>query len=115
MAAWVKEEENASEHGQRKREAEEADKVKVAPGVTVESLRRFTPALIRPIPRTPQSASTVAMEKPETPRVYGVSCRCYAFGCKCEIVAIRGGYRMARGWRHTKNSLYRVPFYHFLA
>ena len=26
------------------------------------------------------------------------------------------GYRMARGWRHTKNSLYRVPFsYLFLA
>ena len=35
MAAWVKEEENASEHRQRKRETEEADKVGVAPGVTV--------------------------------------------------------------------------------
>ena len=31
MAAWVKEEEKASEHRQRKREAEEADKVEVAP------------------------------------------------------------------------------------
>ena len=37
--AWVKKEEKASEHRQRKREAEEADKVEVAPpGVTVESL-----------------------------------------------------------------------------
>ena len=41
MAAWVKEEENASKHRQRKREAEEADKVEVAPGVTLASLRRF--------------------------------------------------------------------------
>ena len=40
MAAWVKEEENASDQRQ-KREAEEADKVDVAPGVTVASLRRF--------------------------------------------------------------------------
>ena len=29
------------------------------------------------------------IEKPETLRVR--SCRCYAFGCKCEIVAILGG------------------------
>ena len=48
MAAWVKEEETASEHRQRKREAEEADKVEVAPGVTVASLRRFGAALIGP-------------------------------------------------------------------
>ena len=46
MAAWVKGEENASEHRQRKREAEEADKVEVAPGVIVASLRRFKAALI---------------------------------------------------------------------
>ena len=45
MAAWVKEEEKASEHRQMKREAEEADKVEVAPGVTVASLRRFRVAL----------------------------------------------------------------------
>ena len=38
MAAWVKEEEKASERRQRKREAEEADNVEVAPGVTVVSL-----------------------------------------------------------------------------
>ena len=46
MAAWVKEEENASEHGQRKRETEEADKVKVAQGVAVASLRSFTASRI---------------------------------------------------------------------
>ena len=48
MAAWVKEEQNASDQRQKKREAEEADKVKVAPGVTVASLRRFRSALIEP-------------------------------------------------------------------
>ena len=41
MVAWVREEENASNQRQKKREAEEADKVEVAPGVTVASLRRF--------------------------------------------------------------------------
>ena len=46
MAAWVKEEEHASKHRQKKREAEKADKVGVAPGVTVASLRRFRAALI---------------------------------------------------------------------
>ena len=40
MVAWVKEEEKASEHRQRKRGAEEADKVEVAPGVNVSNLRR---------------------------------------------------------------------------
>ena len=46
MAAWVKKEESASEHRQRKIEAEEADKVEIAPGVTVASLRRFRVAMI---------------------------------------------------------------------
>ena len=46
MVTSVKEEENASQHRQRKREAEEADKAEVAPGVTVASLRRFRAALI---------------------------------------------------------------------
>ena len=46
MAAWVREEENASNQRQKKREAEEADKVEVAPGVTVASLRRFRTALM---------------------------------------------------------------------
>ena len=48
MAAWVREEENASNRQQKKREAEKADKVEVAPGVTVASLRRFRTALIGP-------------------------------------------------------------------
>ena len=59
MATWVKEEEKASKHRQRKREAEEADKVEVAPGVTVASLRRFRAALIGPTQGlTPLAAST---------------------------------------------------------
>ena len=48
MAAWVVgEEENASENRQRKKEAEEADKVEVASGVNVGSLRWFRAAFIR--------------------------------------------------------------------
>ena len=55
MAAWwVKEEEKGSEHRQRKREAEEAEKVELAPAVTVASLRRFRAALIRPTQRLPK-------------------------------------------------------------
>ena len=48
MAAWVKEEKNTSKHRQKTREAVETDKVKVAPGVTVASLRHFRAALIGP-------------------------------------------------------------------
>ena len=54
MAAWVREEENASNQRQKKREAEEADKVEVAPGVTVASLRRFRTALIGPTQGLPK-------------------------------------------------------------
>ena len=54
MAAWVREEENASNQWQKKREAEEADKVEVAPGVTVASLRRFRTALIGPTQGLPK-------------------------------------------------------------
>ena len=54
MAAWVREEENASNQRQKNREAEEADKVKVAPGVTVASLRRFRTALIGPTQGLPK-------------------------------------------------------------
>ena len=54
MVAWVKEEENASKHRQTEREAEEADKVEVAPGVTVASLRRFRAALIGPTQGPPK-------------------------------------------------------------
>ena len=41
MAAWVKEEEKASEHRQRKREAEEVGKVEVAPGGDCSKLETF--------------------------------------------------------------------------
>ena len=54
MAAWAREEENASNQRQKKREAEEADKVEVAPGVTVASLRRFRTALIGPTQGLPK-------------------------------------------------------------
>ena len=54
MAAWVKEEENASNQWQKKREAKTADKVEVAPGVTVASLRRFRAALIGPTQGLPK-------------------------------------------------------------
>ena len=54
MAAWVKEEENASNQRQKKREAKEADKVEVAPGVTVASLTRFRAALIGPTQGLPK-------------------------------------------------------------
>ena len=46
MPAMTKEVEKASEHRQRKREVEEADKVEVTPGGTVASLRLFRAALI---------------------------------------------------------------------
>ena len=54
MAAWGREEENSSENLPRKREAEEADKVEVAPGVTVGSLRHFRSALIEPTQGLPK-------------------------------------------------------------
>ena len=54
MAAWVREEENASNQRQKKRDAEEADKVEVAPGVTVASLRRSRTALIGPTQGLPK-------------------------------------------------------------
>ena len=48
MAEWARcrEEEQASENRQRKRDAEEADKVEVAPGITVGILRRLRAAFI---------------------------------------------------------------------
>ena len=52
MAAWVREEENASNQRQKKRDAEEADKVEVAPGVTV-ALKTFSNRVDWANPRTP--------------------------------------------------------------
>ena len=48
MAAWVKEEEKASEHRQRKRKTGEAENVEVAPGVTKGGFRRPRCSLIGP-------------------------------------------------------------------
>ena len=48
IAGWRKEEESAAITRQRKREAEEADKIFVASGVTVEQLKRFRAALLKP-------------------------------------------------------------------
>ena len=53
-SSWYFNEENASNQRQKKREAEEADKVEVAPGVTVASLRRFRTALIGPTQGLPK-------------------------------------------------------------
>ena len=52
MVAWVKEKEHASSHQQTKREAEEADKVEVAPRVTVASLETFSSRVDWTNPRT---------------------------------------------------------------
>ena len=54
MPAMMKEVEKASEHRQRKREEEEADRLEVAPGGTVASLRRFRAALIGPTQGLPK-------------------------------------------------------------
>ena len=60
----MREEENASENRQRKREPEDADKVEAAPGVTVASLGRFRAALTGPTqPRTPRPASVVPISE----------------------------------------------------
>ena len=47
---WM-EEEKASERRQKKREAKDADKIEVVPGVTVASLRRFRAVMIGPTQR----------------------------------------------------------------
>ena len=50
MATWRTEEEREAEVRRNKREAEEADKTPIAPGVTAGQLRRFRAALIGPAP-----------------------------------------------------------------
>ena len=113
MAAWVKEEENASDQRQKKRETEEADKVEVAPAVTtVASLRRFRAALIGPTQRDSLSDVDCAVRVNRNPG--STECgRSYAFGC---MVAIRGGGIRWLAAGIIPNSLYRVPFFYlFLA
>ena len=64
MAPSVREDENASENQQRKREAEDADEVEVAPRVITPSLSRLRAALIGPTARTPHMASAAPIENP---------------------------------------------------
>ena len=86
----------ASENQQKRRgEGKRRDKVEVAPGVTVGSLRRFKTELIGPIKGLPEAASAAPLGKPENV-IYlerARFCSCFAFGCKCEalIIAIRWG------------------------
>ena len=49
------------------------------------------------------STTVPIIDKPEILRVRGAYAR-YAFGIGC-MVAIQGGYRMARGWYYTRLSL----------
>ena len=53
MATWRTEEERTAEVRRNKREAEEAGKTPIAPGVTAGQLRRFRSALIGPLPLPP--------------------------------------------------------------
>ena len=59
--------EKPPEKRQGKRDAEEADKVDVAPGMTTGVLRRFRAALIGPISGLSEMASAAPMRKPENP------------------------------------------------
>ena len=83
MAAWVREEEKASENRQRKREAEEAHKAEVAPGVTVASLRHFRAALVGPTQGLPKRRRLCRKRSLKHLRVW--CCRCYAFGCSLNV------------------------------
>ena len=80
--------------------------------MTVASLRRLKSRVGWINPRNLQTASTVPTEEPATLNVWGNHCGCYAFGCKCEIVAIRGSI----GWLAVYSYLSSVPFFYlFLA
>ena len=76
MAVWVKNEENASENRQSKKEAEEADKVEVGPGVTAGNLRPFVAALVGPIQGLPGRRR---LRRPESLKTLRTQCcrRCY--------------------------------------
>ena len=53
------EEERAAEVCRNKREAEETDKIPIAPGVTAGQLMRFRAALIGPLPPHGRAVSTM--------------------------------------------------------
>ena len=97
--------------GRGREEAEEMDRVEIAPGVTVESLRRSRVALIEPSQNILEAESAASGGNPENLRV---RCRCDAFGCTCEvliisinsniIVAIRGE---GIGWLSSRLAIYQ--------
>ena len=96
MAAWVRGEEKASKIRQRKKEAEKADKVEVAPGVIVASLRYFRATLNDPTQELPKrrrlrrQGSMQALRRRRFVDVMPLGAM-PLFGCKCEVGAIRGG------------------------
>ena len=121
VAAWVSEDEEACENRQRKREAEDANKVEVAPGVTVASLRRLRATLIRPTQGLclgysvdimiygswgfVRCASAESMGKPENPEKKVLAVDAMHLGANARLLRY-GGNRMARGWRYTNNNLF---------
>ena len=110
MATCVREEKKAPENRQRKRERErgEAEKVGVTPGVTVGSLILFRDALIGLTQALPKRRQLHRQGSPRTVKVR-CCCRCFVIGCKCNVAAIRGENRVARGWQYTKPSLASAP------
>ena len=65
----MREEEEAFEHRQRKKEVEEAEKVEVAPGVTVGGLRCFRAAFVGPIQGLPKRRRLCRQGSPRALRV----------------------------------------------
>ena len=117
----MKEEEKASEHRQRKIEAEEADKVEVATwGDCIASLRRFRAAMIGPTQGLPpQAASRGQIEKLETLRVRSkllqMLCLWVQMRDSCDRVGGGGiGWLAARGIPKTLSTTDESP-YIFLA
>ena len=82
VAAWVREEEKASKNRGRMRETREVDKLEVAPGVIVGSLRRFKVLVLIEVTtqRLPKRRRLLRWEDWE-PWEYSVLLyRCFAFG-----------------------------------
>ena len=92
----------------KKREAEEAEKVEVAPGVTgCSMLETLSSRVDLTNPRTPKATSIVPLEKAETLRVRSV----------VEAMRLGAWLRSGEGigWLAAgtiPNSLYRVPFFY---
>ena len=67
MTAWRKEEEKVVGNRQRKREAEEAEKVVVVPKFTAGKLRRYRAAMVGPFPGPPKHRRLRREETRENP------------------------------------------------